>query len=163
MTTDTPIRAWRNNPDLKAEVVARMRAHRAADEIVRGVYQLPDSDTASGYRGCALGCTLPLLDDETRNQYDLYPSGPLWWARIETEYGIPAPVAELIDDTFESQDEFEEAAAFAVDVIEAIPVGADLDRIADDFHVAQMRDAEDYGARWLIEHLAAAPVPEAAR
>lgn len=45
--------AWHNNPDLKQEVMARLRDHRAADDLVKGVYQAYAPDTAAGYRGCA--------------------------------------------------------------------------------------------------------------
>lgn len=150
----TEIRAWHNNPDLKAEVVARLHAHRAADEIVQSIYQYNDPAAASGYRGCVIGCTLPFLDDIA---LDL--NAAQWWQRIEEEYGIDREIASAIDHTFEAQESFEAAAAFAVAVIEAIPVGADLGPVVDKWRYAWHR--ADAGA-WLIEHLAAAPVPEAA-
>lgn len=163
MTTTTALLAWHSNPELKAEVVARMHAHRAADSIIQGCYQYIDSDLAVGYEGCAIGCTLPKLPSETADALtrDLQDGGLGWWGRIEAAYGIPVPIARLIDNTFEEQYEFEAHARFAVNVVEAIPVGADLTGISDAWDDAQMDDAEPKArARWLIAALAAAPIPE---
>jgi hypothetical protein len=152
--------AWHNRPELKAEVVARMHAHRAADSIVQGIYQQIDPDVATGYSGCAIGCTLPPLP-YTPEGYD--PDNG-WWQQVEEAYGIPWAVARLIDNTFEDQHEFEDAARFAVEVIEAIPVGADLSAIDDQWLADQM--PEEYAesrADWLVDHLAVAPVPPTSR
>jgi hypothetical protein len=153
--------AWHGRPDLKAEVGARLRAHRVADEIVQGHYQR-ESNTPNGYVGCALGCTLPLYSASTRREYNCatgFQHG--WWKRIEDEYGIPARVAKLIDNTFEAQPTFEAAADFAVAVIDAVPVGADLDAIFDLWLDDEMEYAHPGpAAAWLLEHLAAAPIRE---
>jgi hypothetical protein len=154
-TVPTP-RAWHTSTDLKAEVMERLRAHRAADSFIQGFYQLPDPQHATGYRGCALGCTLPKLSPKDFAALEDCDDGRPWWERIEREYGIPAEVARLVDYTFEEQDSFNSAADFAVAVIEAIPVGADLDFIED----AWMFDAEPAAAaRWLIDALTNAPAP----
>jgi hypothetical protein len=158
-TVPTP-RAWHSNPALKAEVMERLRAHRAADSFIQGFYQLADPKHVTGYRGCALGCTLPKLSRKDFAALESRDDGRPWWERIEREYGIPAEVAGLIDYIFEEQDSFVEAADFAVAVIEAVPVGAELDRIEDAWIDAQMYDAElGAAARWLIDALSNAPVP----
>ena len=145
--------AWHGSADLKAEVMARLRAHRAADEIVQGVYQINDD---YGYRGCAIGCTLPeLSEDECRelDAGDMYS----WHRRVEREYGIPWIIAWRIDQTFELFFDHKEAGKFAVDVIDAIPVGADLSSVFKQFpHLDET--IEDYAA-WLIDALANAPIP----
>ena len=109
--------AWHNSPDLKAEVITRLRQHRTEDSIVKGRYQELDPHVASGYRGCAIGCTLPHLDQDPAS----------WHARVEELYGIPRTVAWLIDGIFENLPTVDDAhATFAVGVIDAVPVGADL-------------------------------------
>lgn len=150
--------AWHNRPDLKAEVVARMRAHRAADAIIQGHYQFEDPDAPDGYQGCAIGCTLPKIEGGLVDH---------WWDRVHETYGIHRGIAALIDDIFEDL-HYTDASNFAVAVIEAIPVGADLDGVID-----KARDRQDdpddevfrtaqHARDWLLRELAAAPTPEAA-
>lgn len=120
---------WHGDPALKAEVLARMIAHREADEIIQGTYRIHDPEAASGYKGCLVGCTLPAELEDTTGCCDIRPREG-WHRRVESLYGIPEDVAWLLDDTFEEQDTFDDAAEFAVASIEAIPVGADLRDLA---------------------------------
>lgn len=163
----TTMLAWHGRAGLKAEVVARMKAHRAADDFIQGHYQIADTDSPLGYRGCALGCTLPKIEGGL-------PRTLL--EEVELQYGIHRHVADLIEDIFEGVDE-EDAGDFAVAVIKAIPVGADLSRIVerlDDFreypepapfvHRSDEPFDGPYEARdWLLRELAAAPVPAVTR
>ena len=45
------MRAFHNNPAIKEKYLARVRAHAAADEIIKGQYW-------QNGRGCAVGCTI---------------------------------------------------------------------------------------------------------
>lgn len=132
-TEGEPVTAWHNDPDLKAEVLARMIAHREADEIIQGVYQDLDPNLASGYRGCLIGCTLPKLKDR-------WSMSETWQELVEKYYGIPAAVGYLLDYTFESLD-YGDHAAFAVNSIEAIPIGADLTAVPDLFVLELLAEA----------------------
>ena len=184
--------AWFGDPALKERVVLKMKEHRARDEIQRGFYQsftryvdgkavdnwsyldeygvLPEGFS---HLGCALGCTLPGVDEAT-----YHSPGFSWRGQVEKEYGIDRRVADLIDDLFENQPGFQEAAQFAVDVIEAIPVGADLSAIAchvdgydsnhDDcvrceFNVSAYGHKGDVGVvtERMLRELRNAPVPDA--
>lgn len=116
--------AWHGDPELKAQVVARMREHREKDEIIQGVYQ--EHGDGDSYRGCLIGCTLPRVAGMTYNERQGFD----WHEKVEQEYGIPRGVASILDSLFEDQEDFESAAAFAVESIEAIPVGADLSELA---------------------------------
>lgn len=130
--------AWFGDPDLKATVIAKLKQHRAMDEIVQGHYQLTGEEFIVGnhaglgvdvttapkigaYKGCAVGCTLPQISAERQAAGDFN-----WHKELELQYGIPAFIAAQIDDAFESTDGFAAAADFAIEVIEAIPVGANL-------------------------------------
>jgi len=112
--------AWHGDPALKAEVVARMLEHRAKDEIVQGFYQRNGADDS--YRGCLLGCTLPSMEGKNWSED--------WHQEVQDRYGIPVGASKILEDTFEAQEDFGSAAAFAVESIEAIPVGADLSGVA---------------------------------
>lgn len=139
--SEPTITAWHNDPALKAEAVARMRAHRDADEFIRGSYLRTDPDKAGGYRGCFHGCLTTeklaaergvtvtslvnqYLRDEERAPWD----DIAWHDEAERIWGIPADLAGLLDDTFEWQPP-EHAGVFAVECVEAIPVGADLPQV----------------------------------
>lgn len=117
------ILAWHSDPDLKDEVVARMKHHRAQDEFIRGQYQKWAPETASKYRGCALGCTLPYIKQRDARSITFSKE-------VQKRYGISFLVADMIDNIFEGLPNVEAAADFAVAVIETIPVGADLSGIA---------------------------------
>jgi hypothetical protein len=148
--------AWRGDPALKSEVRDRMVAHRDADEIVQRMYQRADPTLASGYKGCLIGCTLPPQQPLTPERSgDL--SAPIggWHRRVEDLYGIPRSVGKLLDRIFEGLPHGAHAQ-FAVDSIDAIPVGADLtltasrltlDILTDPEHGVQ-RAAADGSAQW---------------
>lgn len=122
--------AWHGSQALKARIVARMKTHREADNFIQGDYQRIDPTAALGYRGCAIGCAL-----ERQPTYVGYGVAPArgWHGQFEHEFGIPADVARQIDDCFESFDDRAEARDFAVQVLEAVPVGADLDDVYDEY------------------------------
>lgn len=139
--------SWHNNPDLKAEVVQRMREHRRLDDLIQGDYQILYPGRASGYKGCAIGCTLPLQSNQ-----DLFRRTD-WHGLVERFYGIPQALGYLIDRTFESLPTHKmEHAAFAVDVIETIPVGVDLTPVIgiliDELKAAHPRKAKAI-SEWL--------------
>ena len=115
--------AWFGSAELKAEVMERLLLHRRHDEIIQGNYQYVDPDVPGSYKGCAIGCTLPLLKD----------GAGTWHREMERRYNIPATVAHLIDDAFEAiEDGFAAAAEFAVASVAAIAVGADLRPLAQE-------------------------------
>lgn len=119
------MKAWHSSPRLKAEVLTRMLQHRAADSIIQGQYQVLDPNGAMGYRGCLIGCTLPL---RTVSGYDGVPDN--WHQEVEDQYGIPEEIAILLDYTFERLT-VDKAPWFAVTFIEATPVGADMDKVVE--------------------------------
>lgn len=180
--TPEKLYAWKGDPDLKAAVVARMKEHRVQDEFIQGEYQKWAPETASKYKGCALGCTLPYVPTRERKLLNW----TTFSEEIQKQYAISEHVADMIDNAFESFERLEDAGDFAVAVIEAIPVGADLSTVncggcgcgADDcdypplclvcFDCANQDESiriftpakqAAYAARF-IEALATAPVPE---
>ena len=103
------MRAFHGDPAVKEKYLARVKAHREADEIIKGLYW-------EDGKGCAVGCTIHGDDHQA----------------YETELGIPARLAHLQDWIFENLPNGE-AKDFPVDFLEAIPVGADLELVLHRF------------------------------
>jgi hypothetical protein len=72
------MRAYHGDSEIKAKYLARVRSHRAADELIHG-------KGWDGHRGCAIGCTLDGYDH----------------SRYPIELGIPEQLAHLEDWLFE--------------------------------------------------------------
>lgn len=96
------MKAFHGNEQIKAKYLARVQAHRAADEIAKGFYW-------QGGRGCAVGCTI---------------HGSEHWA-YERELGVPRMLALLEDTLFEGMP-LDKAKSWPEEFLSAIPVGADL-------------------------------------
>ena len=126
MSITTPaLRAFHNDPQIKAHYLARVQAHRAADEIVHGTYWQYG-------KGCAIGCTLH------SSNHDAY----------ESELGIPSALAYLEDTIFERLHSPQDCA-WPTDFLQAIPVGADLADMTRQFLLALLTDAQ-HGVRQYV-------------
>lgn len=99
------MKAFHGDDAVKQKYLARLKAHHAADEIIQGTGYI-------GTHGCAVGCTL--------NAYD--------HAAYENELGLPIWLAYLEDQIFEGLPSIE-AQQFAVDFLEAVPVGANVEYV----------------------------------
>lgn len=168
-TIEKPL-AWLSDPDLKEEVLLRMKQHRAEDSIIQGKYQVYAPELATKYKGCLLGCTLPMqpyVVPGGRPSWEIDHDYFSWHMEVEKSYGIPYTVAHLMESVFEALP-FGKAAQFAVDSIEAIPVGADLSGVMDRWKsFLNSHPSGIWGAsarmRELLTILREAPVPEPAQ
>ena len=70
--------AYHNDPQIKADILAQLERHRAADELVKGQYW-------EDGKGCAVGCTIHSGDH----------------AEYEVRFGIPQMLARFKDRIFE--------------------------------------------------------------
>ena len=103
------LKAFHNDKRIKEKYLARVHAHKLADELEKGYYWEEG-------KGCAVGCTIHGSDHE------LY----------ETELGIPSVLARLEDKIFEgSSDEW--SKEWPERFLTSIPVGADLSKVATKF------------------------------
>src|SRR5579864_406310 len=109
MTTTPKLIAFHGDLKIKEKYLARVEAHRDADELVRGTGW-------DGHRGRAVGCTLEKYD------HVLY----------ETELGVPAVIAHLEDAIFEGLP-LESAMDWPARFLKAVPVGADLSLVSAHF------------------------------
>ena len=105
----------RNN---KAMYLARVQAHREADELVQGI----PWETNGTTRGCAVGCTLHCYDH----------------ARYPKLLGVPEELAYLQDAIFEGLPQAE-ALAFPEAFLSAIQPGADLSLVWPRFAVRLLK------------------------
>ena len=135
--------AYHGKISVKRKYLARVRQHRKADELIKGIYQ--DKDYAGTWRGCAVGCTLH------SSEHDAY----------ETELGIPRQLALLEDAIFEGLPEpthLEWPERF----LNAITVSADLRGVHHQFTIWLLLDeqhgvirfVETDGARTLMRRIA---------
>ena len=105
------MKAFHNDDKVKTKYIDRMKAHMAADELIRG----------TGFqdgRGCAVGCT---LDKYEHKDY-------------ETELGIPEWLAHIEDSFFENMPEAG-AMKWPLRFLESVNVGSDLRKIKAPFMI----------------------------
>lgn len=142
----TTIRAWHNDPDLKAEAVATMRRHKEQDDLARGAYLLRGADSPSGFKGCFHGCltTEKLAANAGMTTAEFLRSSESeaidWHGQAERIWGIPASIGWLLDRTFEGRRD--NWGDFAVAATEAIPVGADMTLVVDRWLLDMLTDKE---------------------
>ena len=113
------MKAFHGDPKVKEKYLARVKAHRKADQIVQRHYW-------EDGKGCAVGCTIHGSDHQA----------------YETELGIPIELAHLQDWIFENLPNGE-ARDFPVDFLESIPAGADLKLVLPQFLHWLLVDPED--------------------
>jgi hypothetical protein len=119
MSTTTKLVAYHGDPAIKAQYLERVRAHRAADELVKGQYWEEG-------KGCAVGCTIHGNDH----------------SRYETELGIPREVAQLEDSIFEGLPNGQ-ALRWPERFLAAIQPGADLSLVWPRFAAWLLVDPTD--------------------
>ncbi len=81
------MQAYHNKPEIKETYLQRVRAHKAADEIIKGTYW-------EDGKGCAVGCT---IHDSDHSRYEAELGIPEWLARVEDVIfeGLPNRRASL--------------------------------------------------------------------
>jgi hypothetical protein len=124
-TAAAPLLAFHGSEAIKEKYLARVCAHRAADEIRQGYgYWKPDAE--GQFRGCAVGCTLHSSDH----------------GAYERELGIPQLLARLEDRLFEGMPA-EQALEWPAQFLNAITPGADLRLVWPKFMLWLLADATD--------------------
>jgi hypothetical protein len=114
------MKAFHGIEEIKQKYVERMKAHIAADELIRGI----------GWKdgkGCAIGCTIHAY---RHPGYEILLGLPVWLAHLE-------------DRLFEAVSE-EYSRTFPLRFLEVIPVGVDVDRIKHKFLHFVVSDAKQF-------------------
>jgi hypothetical protein len=111
------MQAFHNDPEVKEKYLSRVRAHAAADELIKGTYWQEG-------RGCAVGCTVHSSD---HSAYERELGIPEWLARVEDRIfeGLPLSRAKLWPEQF----------------LTAIQPGADLDKVKNPFLIFILESA----------------------
>src|SRR5262245_39209382 len=109
--------AFHNNQSVKDKYLARVKAHREADELIKGQYW-------KNGKGCAVGCT---LHSDNHKAY-------------ETKLGIPQQLAYLEDCIFERLPN-KKAMKWPERFLSAIRPGADLLLVWPKFTVWLLTDS----------------------
>src|SRR5258707_9315460 len=118
MNSTEKLLSFHGKPEIKEFYLARVRAHRAADEIIHGTYWEKG-------KGCAVGCT---IHSGTHSAYEI-------------ELGIPRELAHMEDGIFESLSNGR-SSAWPEDFLSATPVGIDLSLVWPRFTLWTLIDPE---------------------
>lgn len=131
------ILAWHGDPELKAATILRMKQHAVEDRFIRGWYVRQERGEWTGcFHGCLsaerLAAEMGIPPTQLEDGAELLQ--PRWHEETERFFGIPAHVGLALDGIYESTDE--PAAEVATQILEAIPVGADLSNVRLEKRVA---------------------------
>jgi hypothetical protein len=113
------MQAFHNDKEVRKKYLTRVKAHAKADEIIKGVYW-------EGGKGCAVGCTIHSSNHES----------------FETELGVPEWLARVEDRIFEGLPN-ERAKTWPVEFLQAINLGADLNKIKPAFLIFVLESCMD--------------------
>jgi len=126
--------SFHGDPAIKQKFVSRLEDHRRLERLIQG----------TGWRGgeppkgCAVGCTL--------NKYD--------HKAYEVELGLPEWLAKLEDKLFEALPKCE-AEQFAIDFLNVIPVGVNVDCVRHQLAILRQELAldrlKDYKEPYAVE------------
>src|ERR1700678_1712505 len=111
--------AFHNDPKIKKKYLARVSAHRKADELIKGKYW-------EAGKGCAVGCTIHSSDH----------------GAYETELGIPRWLARVEDRIFEGLSD-QEAKKWPEAFLQAINPGANLNLVLLPFLIFIVESASE--------------------
>jgi hypothetical protein len=122
--------SYHNDPSLKSLVVQEMKKHQAQDQFIKGSY----GEVNGKFKGCAVGCTIDSVNVILGKSYDTSSHDVL-----EGAIGIPEWLSILQDSFFENLP-VGENSQFAVDFLDAIPVGVNLEPVKWKFCAFLMRE-----------------------
>jgi len=121
----------------RADFVAEMIAHRAADRLAKGTYSSSSYDSGSAHKwhGCAVGCGVRTIRQRTGNTALHFSDH----AGLADALGWPEWLVRLEDVVFEG---LAPAAALAwpARLAQAVPEGCDLAPALDRFLVRLLRE-----------------------
>jgi len=120
--------AYHNDPQLKADLLEELAAHRAADHLVKGTYG--PNEKSEPFRGCAVGCSVHSLNKRRglKIGYDDH-------AGLADAVGMTEVLARLEDTIFENLPA-EDAQQWPERLMSAIEPGADLSTVHIDLLIA---------------------------
>lgn len=126
------MQAFHNDTKLKRALLAEVKKHRLADEIISGSYGITEDGK---FKACAVGCSIESLNRLQGKTYstadhESYPA----------LVGVPAWLARLQDTIFEGLTNADQQL-WPERFWRAIPVGADLKKIKAPFLIFVLEEA----------------------
>lgn len=125
---DAGTNSYFGDKKIKSKFVKHMKAHREADQIIQRVGW--DATRGKKGKGCFIGCLF--------HNYD--------HSLFRKELGAPEWLGHLADTIFEGLSQ-EDAVTFAVDVLEAIPVGANVEQVKWKFCASILKENTERALR----------------
>ena len=116
--------AYHGDAKLKEQFVAEIKMHSEADHFLQGIYGF-NSDSPDN--GCAVGCAIATFNKMFGHDWETDDH-----KRYEEAIGVPEVLARLEDALFEKLSA-EESKKWPLRFAEAVPVGADLSNVINQF------------------------------
>lgn len=123
---NNPLSAFHGDPQLKADLLAELAAHREADQIIKGAY----GEGNGAFRGCAVGCSIHSLN--RRRDLGLSLSDH---AGLANAIGVTEALVGLEDTIFENLP-IDDAVQWPERLMSAIEPGVDLSTVHIDLLIA---------------------------
>jgi len=114
------ILSYHNDENLKKLVITEMKKHKKEDKFIKGSYGFYEY---GGFKGCAVACAVNSVNKILGKEYDTESHGAL-----QETLGIPGWLSKIQDAFFECLP-WGECDKFAINFLESIPVGVDLEPI----------------------------------
>ncbi len=112
--------SYHNDENLKCLVVSEMKKHQEKDQFIKGAY---DEEVNGEFKGCAVGCTIDSINLILGKSYRTSEHKV-----FEEAIGVPEWLARLQDSFFENLPRTENGQ-FAIDFLQSIPIGINLEPI----------------------------------
>ena len=112
--------SYHNNVNLKNMVIEEMKNHQKQDKFIKGTYGFYEYGI---FKGCAIGCAISSINNALGKSHDTNSHSAL-----NEELAIPLWLSKLADQFFECLPS-DACDKFAIDFLESIPVGVDLEPI----------------------------------
>ena len=118
---------FNNDLELKKELIEILKHHRELDAYIQGQWLDVDSGKieGNGFRGCFYGCTMQTAEE------------PI--LKFSEKYFIDLGIVSISEKIFEGLP-INQAKLFPLDLIEAIPVGLDLNIVKSKWNVVLLTD-----------------------
>ncbi len=112
--------SYHNDANLKKLVIDEMKKHQEQDRMIKGTYGVYER---GDFKACAVGCAIKSVNKILGKDYDTKSHEAL-----SESLGIPVWLTKVQDSFFECLPN-EYCSQFAIDFLEAIPIGIDLESV----------------------------------
>lgn len=112
--------SYHNDVNLKKLIIDEMKIHQNKDRMIKGSYGFYESGK---FKGCAIGCSIKSINKILGKDYDTNSHD-----KLSNTLGIPIWLFKVQDSFFECLPS-DYCNQFAIEFLESIPVGIDLESI----------------------------------